>query len=86
MRKAYRRLGRREFLMTKGIVRKTEAVRVSLSRLEKSGRLSRTLDGKFAVPSSNGNGASPHAEAPTPSGDALGVEAPRLTGLGDSRD
>lgn len=47
----------RDFLASKGIVRRIEAIRVALSRLLKAGALVRTEEGKYAVPSSNGDGA-----------------------------
>lgn len=74
----------REYLTTKGIVRKTEAVRIALARLVRDGRLTRIETGKFAVPSTNGNGASPKAERPASSGELPGFEAAGLTDPADS--
>ncbi len=52
----------REVLVTKGIVRKVEAVRTAMTRLVSDGLLERTHDGRFAVP--NGNGARVEAGHP----------------------
>lgn len=46
----------RDVLAAKGIVRRIEAIRVALSRLQKAGGLVRDEEGKYAVPSSNGDG------------------------------
>jgi hypothetical protein len=54
----------RDYLITKGIVRRVEAVRNSLVRLVEDGLLERTSDGQFAVPVSNGNGAENQTEEP----------------------
>ncbi|MHB8651341.1 MAG: hypothetical protein ACYDBR_14390 [Gaiellaceae bacterium] len=54
----------RDFLVTKGIVRTSEAIRVALLRLHKSGMLDRLQDGTFVVPETNGNGARVEAGHP----------------------
>jgi hypothetical protein len=46
----------REILESKGIVRKTEAIRTGLARLVAREQLVRLSTGRFAVPNANGNG------------------------------
>jgi hypothetical protein len=54
----------RDHLATKGIVRRVEAVRNGLIRLERDGTLTRLPDGRFAVPSKNGDGLEVKTDSP----------------------
>lgn len=54
----------RDELMTKGVVRRAEAIRNALIRLERDGSLFRTAEGLFAVRSQNGDSVEVEAEAP----------------------
>jgi hypothetical protein len=76
----------REFLMGKGIVRKTEAVRVAMNRLVQAGRLTRSAEGRFAVPNSNGNGAHSETEPPLVQAVDLSVSGDQGDGPGHSQD
>jgi hypothetical protein len=65
-----------QFISTKGVPRRPEAVRNGLMRLVKDKKLVRLRDGSYAVPGKNGDGAK--SEAGSPEGAGASFEASGL--------